>query len=104
MEKPNNSRFKAEQIRRAIISLLIELQYLFQTRPDLTYTINQITQFVQEPRTLHLNAAKRILIKLSHGLHFSKTNEFDRIIGYCDRDTRMSSSWYCVFIGDNLVS
>lgn len=42
---------------------------------NLTYAINQVAQFVQEPRTCHLMIAKRILryiikSKLNHGLFF----------------------------------
>lgn len=59
---------------RALVYLL---QYLSQTIPDLTYSINQVARFVQEPRTSHLVAAKRILRyvegTLGHGLVFQGT-------------------------------
>lgn len=42
-------------------ALVGSLQYLANTIPDLIYCINQVAQFVQEPRTTHLLAAKRIL-------------------------------------------
>lgn len=61
------------------------------TRPDLTYSINQIVQFVKEPRSTHLVATKRILRyakgTLNHGLHFSKNiNDHHRIVKFCDAD------------------
>lgn len=73
-------------------ALVGSLQYLFLTRSDLTYFINQVAQFVNEPRSSsHLIAVKRILryVKgtLVHGLHFSKnTNDHHKIVGSYDAD------------------
>lgn len=50
------------------------LQYLTLTRPDITYAVNQVCQFMHKPRTAHMVAVKRILryIKgsLDYGLFF----------------------------------
>lgn len=37
------------------------LQYLTMTRPDITYSVNQVCQFMHSPTTSHLAAVKRIL-------------------------------------------
>jgi hypothetical protein len=37
------------------------LQYLTLTRPDITYAVNQVCQFMYKPRTAHMVAVKRIL-------------------------------------------
>uniref|UniRef100_A0A2N9IJX2 Reverse transcriptase Ty1/copia-type domain-containing protein n=1 Tax=Fagus sylvatica TaxID=28930 RepID=A0A2N9IJX2_FAGSY len=55
-------------------SLVGALQYLTFTRPDLSFAVNQVCQFMHSPTDTHLIAAKRILryIKgsLSSGLLF----------------------------------
>jgi histone deacetylase 1/2 len=49
------------------------LQYLTITRPDISYAVNRVCQFVQSPREPHWSAVKRILRYISHtsayGLH-----------------------------------
>jgi hypothetical protein len=42
-------------------SLVGALQYLTFTRPDLSFTVNQVCQFMHSPIDTHLVAAKRIL-------------------------------------------
>ena len=42
-------------------SLVGALQYLTMTRPDLTYAVNQVCQFMHQPRQTHMIAVKRIL-------------------------------------------
>ena len=55
-------------------SLVGALQYLTFTRPDLSFAVNQVCQFMHSPTDTHLVAAKRILryLKgtLTHGLLF----------------------------------
>ncbi|KAJ9559625.1 hypothetical protein OSB04_004785 [Centaurea solstitialis] len=94
-------------------SLAGALQYLTFTRPDIAYAVQQVCLFMHDPRLPHLNALKRILryLKgtLSHGLHL-KVSAVDRLVAYSDVDwagcpnTRRSTSGFCVYLGDNLVS
>lgn len=89
------------------------LQYLTFTRPDITYAVQQVCQFMHCPRDVHLQAAKRILryLKgtLGHGLRFVSTTS-SCLTGYVDfdwagcPDTRRSTMGYCVFLGANLIS
>lgn len=37
------------------------LQYLTWTRPNLSFAVNQVCQFMHAPREQHMQAAKRIL-------------------------------------------
>ncbi|KAJ9547325.1 hypothetical protein OSB04_019868 [Centaurea solstitialis] len=94
-------------------SLAGALQYLTFTRPDIAYAVQQVCLFMHDPRLLHLNTLKCILryLKgtLSHGLHI-KASAVDRLVAYSDADwagcpnTRRSTSGFCVYLGDNLVS
>nr|GEU40730.1 probable zinc metalloprotease EGY2, chloroplastic isoform X1 [Tanacetum cinerariifolium] len=68
-------------------SLAEGLQYLTFTRPNLSYAVQQIFLYMHDPRVPHLAALKRIL----------------RYVQDCP-STRMSTSGYCVFLGDNLLS
>jgi len=89
------------------------LQYLTFTRPDISYAIQQICLHMHDPRNEHMTALKRILRylqgTLSYGLRLYKSS-FNKLISYTDADrggcldTRHSTSGYCVFLGDNLIS
>ncbi|KAL5731873.1 hypothetical protein ACHQM5_004561 [Ranunculus cassubicifolius] len=93
-------------------SIVGALQYLSWTRPDMSYSINQVCQFLHSPRTTHVQALKRILryLKgtLSHGLTISKGPSL--ITAFCDSDwagsscDRRSTTGICVFLGPNLIS
>jgi len=94
-------------------SLASALQYLTLTRSDLAYAVQQICLFMHDPREPHLAMLKRVLryVKgtLSTGLHIG-TCSIASLTAYSDADwvgcpdSRRSTSRYCVFLGDNLVS
>ncbi|KAK9073343.1 hypothetical protein SSX86_007667 [Deinandra increscens subsp. villosa] len=94
-------------------SLVGALQYLTITRPDLSFAVNQVSQFLHQPTVDHFQCVKRILryVKgtLSFGLHFTKPKDIN-ILGYSDADwarcieTRRSTYGYSIFLGGNLVS
>ncbi|XP_035829996.1 uncharacterized mitochondrial protein AtMg00810-like [Helianthus annuus] len=90
------------------------LQYLTFTRPDISYAVQQICLFMHAPREPHFAFLKRILRYLKgtadHGLHLLPSKSV-QMTAYSDadggggcRDTRRSTSGYCVFLGDNLIS
>ncbi|XP_056697379.1 uncharacterized mitochondrial protein AtMg00810-like [Spinacia oleracea] len=89
------------------------LQYLTFTHPDISYAVQHVCLFMHDPREPHLHALKRVLryIKgtLDFGMHFSSTPATG-LVSYTDADwggcpdTRRSTSGYCVFVGDNLLS
>ncbi|GJX03019.1 ribonuclease H-like domain-containing protein [Tanacetum coccineum] len=94
-------------------SLAGSLQYLTFTRPDITYAVQQVCLYMHDPREPHFSALKQILRyvqgTLDYGLQlFSSTT--DSLIAYSDADwagcptTRWSTSGYCVFLGNNLLS
>nr|GEV54015.1 ribonuclease H-like domain-containing protein [Tanacetum cinerariifolium] len=94
-------------------SLAGTLQYLTFTRPDLSYVVQQVCLYMHDPRDLHFTALRRILRyvrgTLDYGLqlHVSSTTQ---LTAYIDADwagcpvTRRSTSGYCMFLGDNLLS
>lgn len=99
----------AEQYRRLIGRLL----YLNLTRPDITFSVQQLSQFVSDPRETHLHAALHVVRYLkgtsSLGIFYSSTSNFN-IEAYCDSDwascpqTRRSLSGYCILLGSNAIS
>ncbi|XP_020424503.1 uncharacterized protein LOC109950346 [Prunus persica] len=66
------------------------LQYLTLTRPDLSFAVHSVAQFMAAPRTSHLVAAKRILryVKgtLDFGLSLSLQQSTARLSAYSDAD------------------
>ncbi|GKD16217.1 ribonuclease H-like domain-containing protein [Tanacetum coccineum] len=94
-------------------SLTGALQYLTFIRPDISYAVQQICLYMHDPRDPHFTALKRILRyvrgTIDHGiqLYVSSTSQ---LTAYTDADwagcpvTRRSTSGYCVFLGDNLLS
>jgi hypothetical protein len=89
------------------------LQYITLTRPDLAYAVQQVCLFMHDPREPHLALLKRILryLKgtLSSGLHLG-VGPVQSLTAYSDADwagcpdSRRSTSGYCVYLGDNLIS
>jgi len=94
-------------------SLAGALQYLTFTRPDISYAVQQICLFMHNPMEVHMQALRRILRYIKGtsqcGLHLYSTSTTS-LISYTDADwggcpdTRRSTSGYCVFLGDNLLS
>ena len=90
-----------------------KLLYLTITRPDLSYAINRLSQFLDKPRLPHLQAVHRVIqyLKATVGqsLFFSSFSAV-KLKGFADSDwgacpdTRKSISGFCVFIRDSLVS
>lgn len=93
--------------------LLGKLQYLTISRPNIAYAVNSLSQFVEQPRNVHLKTAQRILQYLKgsvgQGLIFRACSELV-LTAYADADwascvdTRRSVSGVCIFIGSSLVS
>ncbi|XP_022018838.1 uncharacterized mitochondrial protein AtMg00810-like [Helianthus annuus] len=94
-------------------SLAGALQYLTFTRPDISYAVQQICIHMHAPTTVHWEALKRIIRYIqrtqSYGLTLGPSTD-PRLLAYRDADwagcpdTHRSTSGYCVYYGDNLIS
>ncbi|CAN6439380.1 unnamed protein product [Victoria cruziana] len=113
MSSKEGKPFHDPTLFRSIVGML---QYLTFTRPDIVYSVNQVSQFMHAPTDAHMEAVKRILryLKgtLNDGLVYSKDEQYfngHRLLTYTDADwagdpdERRSTSGYCVFIGNNAV-
>ena len=93
--------------------LVGSLNYLTITRPDISFVVQQVSQFMHSPRHLHLAAVRRIVHYLkgsSHrGLFFSIGNS-PNLSAYSDadwagcHDTRRSVTGWCMFLDSSLIS
>ena len=89
------------------------LQWLTITRPDIAHAVQQVCLHMHDPRDSHLALVKRVLRYVQgiadHGLHIPVSKSLD-IVAYSDADwagcldTRRSTSGYCIYLGDALVS
>nr|GEV88542.1 ribonuclease H-like domain-containing protein [Tanacetum cinerariifolium] len=80
---------------------------------DISYAVQHIFLYMHDPREPYLAALKRILRyiqrTLDFGFHLYSSTTIS-LVGYTDADwagcpsTRRSTSGYCVFLGDNLLS
>ncbi|GLU17366.1 hypothetical protein SLE2022_337360 [Rubroshorea leprosula] len=93
--------------------LVGSLVYLTTTRPDITYAVHIVSQFMAAPRSTRYAAVLHIIRyvkgKLFHGLHFS-ANSSPVLRTYSDADwagdpsDRRSTIGYCLFLGNSLIS
>ncbi|PKU65522.1 Retrovirus-related Pol polyprotein from transposon TNT 1-94 [Dendrobium catenatum] len=88
------------------------LQYLTITRPDIAYSVNQLSQHMHNPLSQHVYLLKRLLryLKgtLDYGIPISKSNLV--LSSFSDADwagdpiSRRSTSGYCSFLGNTIIS
>nr|KYP46112.1 Retrovirus-related Pol polyprotein from transposon TNT 1-94 [Cajanus cajan] len=93
--------------------LVGRLIYLSHTRPDVAFAVSLVSQFMHQPKEVHLQAALRIVQYLKgtpgKGILF-KQNGNVNLEAYTDADyarsivDRRSTTGYCTFLGGNLVT
>jgi hypothetical protein len=89
------------------------LMYLTNMRPDICFVVNTLSQYMEQPRQVHLVATKHVMryLKgtLDYGLRYVTDHEF-RLYGYLDSDwasnipDRKSTSEYCFSLSSSMVS
>ncbi|PNX54637.1 histone deacetylase [Trifolium pratense] len=97
-------------------SVVGALQYATITRPEISYSVNKVCQFMSHPLESHWTAVKRILRYLKGTmdhhlrLHPLSSHQPPSIKAFCDADwasdpdDRRSTSGAAVYFGPNLVS
>ncbi|GJR76608.1 ribonuclease H-like domain-containing protein [Tanacetum coccineum] len=93
--------------------LVGKLIYLTNTRPDISYVVPCLSQYMHAHLVSHLDAAMRVLRYLKgspgRGIQINKSGNL-KLRAYADSDwarcpaTRKYVSGYCVFLGDSLVT
>ncbi|XP_019057634.1 PREDICTED: uncharacterized protein LOC109116512 [Tarenaya hassleriana] len=93
--------------------LIGKLIYLSVTRPDISFPVTKLSQYMAQPRDTHFQAALRVLKYLKNapgqGLYYSSQNDLS-LTAYSDADwgacpdSRKSVTGFCVFLGNSLVS
>uniref|UniRef100_A0A3Q7JDI9 Reverse transcriptase Ty1/copia-type domain-containing protein n=1 Tax=Solanum lycopersicum TaxID=4081 RepID=A0A3Q7JDI9_SOLLC len=110
-EKVNSNDQLADQ--GAYQRLIGKLLYLTVTRPDIAFGVNTLSQFLQQPKKSHMEAALRIVryVKNQPGLGvLLSSNKNTTLTAYCDSDwascphTRRSVTGYLVKFGDSLLT
>jgi len=93
--------------------LIGRLIYLTNTRPDIAFSVNNLSQFVSSPTKHHQQAVFRILRYLKGNLGsriFLHKNSNNQLRGYSDSDwatcseTRKSVTGFTIFLGESLMS
>ena len=95
-------------------SIVGGLQYLTMTRPDLSFAVNKVCQYLHAPRCTHWSAVKRILryvkATLSHGLILRPaTTQSDLLSAFSDADwagnpdDRRSTGGHAIFYWEILL-
>jgi histone deacetylase 1/2 len=97
-------------------SIVGGLQYVTITRPEISYSVNKVCQFLSSPLEEYWKAVKRSLRypqgTLHHGLLIKSApiGESTALVGLCDADwasdldDRRSTYGACIYLGPNLVS
>ncbi|XP_019149918.1 PREDICTED: uncharacterized protein LOC109146716 [Ipomoea nil] len=89
------------------------LQYLAITRPEISFAVNHLAQYMAAPTELQWQSVKRVLRYLKgtlhYGLHFRGGHSLS-LVAYSDsdwggaRDGGRSTTAYVVYFGPNVVS
>lgn len=93
--------------------LVGQLIYLLNTRSNISYYVQQLSQHMSKPTDMHYNAAIRVLryrkSSPAQGLFFPSNSCF-QLKAFCYSDwatcpeTRKSITWFCIYLGNSLIS
>lgn len=93
--------------------MVSKLIYLTITRPDQSYVVHILTQFLSSPCQCHLDVAFKVVCYLKHtlgqGILLSATSSL-KLTAYGDADwgscplSRQSLTGYCVTLGNSVLS
>lgn len=84
------------------------LQYCNLTRPDISFSVKQLCQFMHNPTTTQQRVIHYLKGSINHGLHFGKG--FAQLNAYNDSDwvrspdDRRSTTRYAIYFGPYLIN
>jgi hypothetical protein len=93
--------------------LVDSLNYLNITCPDISFVVQQVSQFMHSPRHLHLAAVRRIIHYLKGSSHrglFISIGNSPKLSSYSDvdwagcPDIQCSVTCWCMFLYSSLIS
>ncbi|KAK9073768.1 hypothetical protein SSX86_006362 [Deinandra increscens subsp. villosa] len=94
-------------------SLIGCLRYLLHTRPDLSFAVNLLSRFMQEPMEHHMRGIKQIIRYIKgtkhHGITYKK-NGGNKITGYSDSsygvntDKGKGTTGFVFYFGDSPIT
>ena len=93
-------------------SMVGALHYLTFTRPDISFAVHQVCQYMSTPTTTHLAAAKRVLRYIrgtfNHGIEFTpgpvSLSPYTDADWAGDPDDRHSTSGFLVYLCHNAIT
>ncbi|XP_059295336.1 uncharacterized mitochondrial protein AtMg00810-like [Lycium ferocissimum] len=108
--RDDGERFPDHTLYRRLVGSLV---YLMMTRPDISYAVQLLSQFVSCPTRIHYSALLRVIRyvwgTVSRSLFFPSVSTC-QLEGYSDADwagcpdsRRLITGW-CMFLGSSLVS
>nr|XP_016478080.1 PREDICTED: uncharacterized mitochondrial protein AtMg00810-like [Nicotiana tabacum] len=106
--KTGDSELKDNSAYQRLIGRLLTI-----TRPDISFAVQTLSQFMQKPKKSHMEAALRVVryIKGAPGMELlMEAGAIDHLSAYCDSDwasclnTRRSVTGYVVKLGNSLIS
>ena len=112
MATPMESNLKLlESLELVVVThyrqIIGSLMYLTNTRPNICFTVNTLSQYLVQPRWVHLVAAKHVVRHLKGtidlDLYYDGSHEY-RLYGYTDADwvgsisDRKSTSGRCFWV------
>ncbi|XP_024006627.1 uncharacterized protein LOC112083125 [Eutrema salsugineum] len=110
LPKDDSEFFHDPERYRRLVGRLV---YLTHTRPELSYAVHMLAQFMQQPRKRQWDAAIRVVRYLKgcpgQGVLLSSKSDL-QITAYCDSDwatcpmTRRSLTGFVVMLGDSPVA
>jgi hypothetical protein len=86
------------------------LMYLMNTKPDICFAVNTLSQFLVEPRRVHLVAAKHVMRYLKGTMDYGLSYDDFTLTGYTDVDwagsvaDKKSTSGCCFSLGSAMIS
>ncbi|XP_020677779.1 uncharacterized protein LOC110096260 [Dendrobium catenatum] len=106
--KPDNTISDATVYRR----ITRGLQYLTITRPDIAHSVNNLAQHMHDPAPVHLYLLKPLLRYIKGTINFGlpiiksklQLRTFSDANWAGDPITKKSTTGFCTFLGENLVS